>query len=391
MNQKLFEATNNQKSNHKWLALIGLLIVLIATLHYSTPTNLHHLHELYRAFFYIPIILAAFRYHFKGGLISAIVVIVLYLPHVVFQWGGDFLFNFSRFLEMIMYIVVGIVAGQLAERERNERYRYQHTATELEKSYQQLKTQSEKLAEMEEQLRTSERLSVLGELAASLAHEVRNPLGSIWGVVEILKDECQKEGRNSEFTEILIQEVKRLNQVVENYLNLARQPKLYMKSCNLQEVVQSVIYLLNYKARKQGVQLATDFPDQPIWINANENQLQQIIINLILNSMAAIQDKGTVTIKGETETAINITTKPGDNYLVRLLVIDTGHGIDPATTEQIFNPFFTTREGGTGLGLSIVKRIADQNKWKIAVESQPGKGTTITLTFPAEATDARSF
>ena len=107
-------------SNKNWLAFISFLIVLVATFHYSTPTKLHHLHELYRAFFYIPIILAAFRYQFKGGLGSAIVVIVGYLPHVVFQCGGDFLFNFSRFLEMIMYLVVGLVAGYLAERERNE-------------------------------------------------------------------------------------------------------------------------------------------------------------------------------------------------------------------------------------------------------------------------------
>ena len=106
---------------------------------------------------------------------------------------------------MIMYVVIGVVAGYLAERERNERNRYQQAATELEQSYKQLKIQSEKLAEMEEHLRASERLSVLGELAASLAHEVRNPLGSIWGVVEILKDECKKEGKDSEFTEILIQ------------------------------------------------------------------------------------------------------------------------------------------------------------------------------------------
>jgi len=390
MSLESIRTMNHQNSDHKWFLLISFLIILVAILHYSTPTNLHHLHELYRAFFYIPIILAAFRYHFKGGLTAAIVIIVIYLPHVVFQWGGDFLFNFSRFLEMIMYIVVGIVAGHLADRERNERKKYQQAATELEQSYKQLKSQSEKMAEMEEQLRTSERLSVLGELAASLAHEVRNPLGSIWGVVEIIKDECKEKGKDSEFTEILIQEVKRLNHVVENYLNLARQPKIYVKACNLKEIVGSVIYLLNYKARKQDIQLATDLPDESIWIKAAENQLQQILINLILNSMAAIQDKGTVTIKVEMETSVNRTDKPGDNYVAQLSVIDTGHGIDAATKEKIFNPFFTTREGGTGLGLSIVKRIADQNKWKIAVASQPGKGTTISITLPVEVIDARS-
>ena len=172
-------------------------------------------------------------------------------------------------------------------------------------------------------------------------------------------------------------------------MNLARQPKLYIKTCNLKEIVGSAIYLLNYKARKQDIQLVMDLPDESIWIKADENQLQQILINLILNSMEAIQDKGTVTIKVEMETSVNRTDKPGDNYVAQLSVIDTGHGIDAATKEKIFNPFFTTREGGTGLGLSIVKRIADQNKWKIAVASQPGKGTTISITFPLEVIDAK--
>jgi signal transduction histidine kinase len=208
--------------------------------------------------------------------------------------------------------------------------------------------------------------------------------------VEILKDECKKEGKESEFADILVQEVKRLNQVVENYLNLARKPKLYIKTCNLHEVVQSVIYLLNYKARKEGIQLITDFPDTPILIKANENQLQQVLINIILNSIAAIENKGTVTIKAEFEAAEDSKIEPQKSASVHLSIIDTGHGIAPEVMDNIFKPFFTTRDEGTGLGLSIVKRIVDQNKWKIDVKSEPGKGTTITIIFPLEATDARS-
>jgi len=379
---KSIKSFNHQNSDRNWIVLISFLIILVAVLHYSTPTNLHHLHELYRAFFYIPIVLAAFRFQLKGGSYAALAVIVIYLPHVVFQWGGDFLFNFSRFLEMVMYLIVGTVAGYLAERERNERNKYQQAANELDQSYKQLKFQSEKIAEIEEQLRASERLSVLGELAASLAHEVRNPLGSIWGVVEILKDDCKKEGKESEFADILVQEVKRLNQVVENYLNLAQKPKLYRKDCNLREVVQSVVYLLNYKARKQGIQLISEFPADTILIKADESQLQQILINLMLNSMAAMPDKGTITINAE-------LAEP--DQAVRLSIIDTGQGISHEIQEKIFKPFYTTRETGTGLGLSIVKRIVEQNKWDIQLHSEPGKGTTITIIFPMEVTNARSI
>jgi len=375
---KIFSPVTNR------ITLIGLLIILVAVLHYSTPTHLHQLHELYRVFFYLPIILAAFRFQLQGGIISSVAIIIIYFPHVVFQWGGDLLHNFSRFLEMIMYLFIGTVAGYLALREKRERERYQKVAIELQKSYQQLKAHSEKIAEIEDQLRTSERLSVMGELAASLAHEVRNPLGSIWGVVEIIKDDCKKGGKDSEFLDVLVKEVKRLNQVVENYLNFARNPKLNYKSCKLQDVVQSVIYLLDYKARRQNVQLNINFPEQSLFITADEGQIQQILINLILNSIAAILESGSVTVKAK---HVEFENKKA----IALTVVDTGQGIAEANVEKIFNPFFTTKKDGTGLGLSIVKRIVEQNKWKIEIKSTSSTGTAVTVYFPLEKKNAQAI
>jgi signal transduction histidine kinase len=364
-----------------WIVAVGLLIILVAVLHYSTPTHLHQLHELYRAFFYLPIILAAFRFQLKGGIISSVAIIIIYFPHVVFQWGGDFLHNFSRFLEMTMYLFIGTIAGYLALREKREREKYQKAAIELQDSYQQLKEKSEKIAEIEDQLRTSERLAVMGELAASLAHEVRNPLGSIWGVVEILKEDCKKTGETSEFLDVLVKEVKRLNQVVENYSNFTRKPELYYKTSNLHDVVQSVVYLLNHKARKHEVQLYVDFPDEPIFITADEGQIQQILINLILNSISAISSSGSVTVKAE---HVEIDNRKA----IALSVIDNGRGIPEKIRVSIFKPFFTTKNDGTGLGLSIVKRIVEQNKWKIEVKSTSSKGTIVTIHFPLEKENA---
>jgi signal transduction histidine kinase len=381
------EAQHNKNLDTKWIVIIGLLIIFVAILHYMTPVDLHHLHDLFRVFFYIPIILAAFRYQLKGGLISAAAVLVIYYPHVAFQWGGDFLYNFSRFLQMVMYMVIGIVTGILARRERNERLLYQQAASKLERSYEQLKGQSEKLTEIEDQLRHSERLSVLGELSASLAHEVRNPLGSIWGVVEILQDKFKNEHNVSEFMEILVKEVKRLNDVVENYLNLARKTKPVLKSCNLFEIVQSVIFLLNSKARKHNINLNIDSPDQQIFIKADENQLRQILINLILNSITSISASGSITIKAEIESAKPAAGDDLNLQLVNLSVIDNGRGIKKEMIDKICKPFYTTKEEGTGIGLSIVKRIADQNKWKIKVTSKLNHGTTITLIIPLEKTN----
>jgi len=375
---------SESKTNATWIISIGLLIIGVAALHYGTSTHLHYLHELYRAFFYLPIILAAYRFKFKGGVFSAAAIIILYFPHVVFQWGGDFLFNFSRFLQMVMYLIIGAVAGKLAQREWKERKRYQQTAMELDQSYQQLKSHSEKLIEIEDQLRSSERLSVLGELTASLAHEVRNPLGSIWGVVEILKDDCFKNGKSTEFLDILINEVKRLNQVVENYLNFARKPQLTKQLCNLSFITRSVIYLLNYKAKKQGITFKLDFPSTPIEVFADENQLRQILINLLLNSLSATSEGGEITIRGELEQAQS-SEEPST---IQLTVTDTGQGMSPEILDKIFNPFFTTRQTGTGLGLNIVKRIIDQNKWTIETKSSPSRGTKFTIIIPRKQINA---
>ncbi|MDW7680592.1 MAG: ATP-binding protein [bacterium] len=359
-----------------WMLFIGLLIAMVAALHYTTPTKQHHFHELYRALFYLPIILSAFRFQLKGGITAAFAVIVIYLPHVVFQWGGDFLYNFSRFLEMLMYLVIGTVAGLLAQRESAERKKYQQAALELKTSYHQLQKQSEKITEIEDRLRTSERLSILGELAATLAHEVRNPLGAIWGVVEILNDEYKSMDRNSEFLDLLNNEVKRLDQVVENYLMLGRRSDAIATKCNLFDLAHSVVLLLTHKARKQNVKLNLSFSNKNLYILSNELQFQQILINLILNSLTALPKGGEIEIKGE-----------ASDHSVRLSVVDNGKGIAPENLNEVFKPFFSTSETGTGLGLSIVKRIVEQNKWRLDIQSTVNHGTTVAIVFPAESAD----
>ncbi|HDP97692.1 MAG TPA: sensor histidine kinase [bacterium] len=359
-----------------WMLFIGLLIAMVAALHYTTPTKLHHFHELYRALFYLPIILSAFRFQLKGGITAAFAVIAIYLPHVVFQWGGDFLYNFSRFLEMLMYLVIGTVAGLFAQRESAERKKYQQAALELKTSYHQLQKQSEKITEIEDRLRTSERLSILGELAATLAHEVRNPLGAIWGVVEILNDEYKSMDRNSEFLDLLNNEVKRLDQVVENYLMLGRRSDAIATKCNLFDLAHSVVLLLTHKARKQNVKLNLSFSNKNLYILSNELQFQQILINLILNSLTALPKGGEIEIKGE-----------ASDHSVRLSVVDNGKGIAPENLSEVFKPFFSTSETGTGLGLSIVKRIVEQNKWKLDIQSTVNHGTTVAIVFPAESAD----
>ncbi len=349
--------------------IVGL-IIFISCFHYTTPIRYHYLHELYRRLYYIPIIIAAFRYSLTGGITTSVAIGLIYLPHVVFQWRGSFLDNFVRFNEIILYLVVGSVAGFLSLRFRNETDRYKKTAEKLEESYKKLEAQTFKLAEMESQLRAADRLAVLGELTASLAHEVRNPLSSIKGAANILKKRCPNDKTTQEFAGVLAKEVNRLNEVVENYLNLSRKVSDYQKHSDIREIIRSVLALVGPEIRKKQIKVEFDLPEEPLITYMEEVEVQQVFLNLILNALAALDPGGQIQIEG----------KIADGE-ISVQVKDTGKGIPANQLQSIFRPFYTTRKDGTGLGLAIVKRIMESSGGKIEVESKENKGTVFTLTF----------
>ena len=212
------------------IVILAAFVTGITVLHYFTPLNLPMLHDIYQRLYYIPIIMAAFWFGLRGGVCCALIVSIVYAPHVLFQWGEHIQMELEKYLEIILYNVVGSVTGLLSQRERIRTYQLQQTAIGLERSYEKLSLQSERITEMEGQLRKAERLSTIGELAAVLAHEIRNPLGSIQGTAEILKDDFKPGDRKYEFLEIMVKESKRLNNVVEDFLRLARPQPVLMES-----------------------------------------------------------------------------------------------------------------------------------------------------------------
>lgn len=360
----------------KPLIILIILIAVITILHYVTTVSRGYFHEIYKLLYYIPIILAAFHFGLKGGLITSVGISLLYLPHVIFQWRGELEDFIHRLLEIILYNTAAYIVGRLSESERNERKKYEQVARELRVSYEKLKRQSETLAEVEEQLRHSERLSVMGELAASLAHEVRNPLGSIKGAVEILQEDYPQNNPNYQFLQILIKEVNRLNQVIENYLSLARPKEKNVSEINIKDVINSVVNIVSAKARKENVAIETSLQELPISIKADENKFRQVLLNLLMNSLAAIQDGGCITIQSR------LRREGLANEVLDLIISDTGCGIPQEDQEKIFKPFYTTKANGTGLGLPITKRIIEEFNWQFHLESKEGEGTRVTISIP---------
>lgn len=354
------------------IALITTLVLGISLLHYLTPLHLHYLHDIFQRFYYIPIILSALWFGFRGGLAAALAVSIIYTPHILFQWGDHVAMEIEKYLEIVLYNIVGGITGLLAQREKERTTELQETAKGLEESFLKLQKQSEHILSVEEKLRQTEKLSTLGEMSAVLAHEIRNPLGSIRGTAEILKDDFPPGSPKHEFIEIQIRETERLNNVVEDFLRMARQQPLDIKACSISEELRTIIRLAENQAKAAGVKIMTDFPLEDIWIKGDGEKLRQAFLNLIINAIQATPAGGCVNV----ELANNGSAS-------EIVFSDSGNGISEEALERIFEPFYTTKSDGTGLGLAITRKIIEGHGGSIDVRSEAGRGTKVSVRIPA--------
>jgi signal transduction histidine kinase len=348
--------------------LASLLVVVLAVTaaHYLTPTTQHGLHALYRWFYYLPIILGAFWFGLRGGAGLAAFITAVYLPHVFIQWGGG---GTVHWLEILLYNIVGWVTGVLAQRLRGERDRFRRTAEDLDRAYGELKESTRQLLETEEQLRHADRLAVLGELSAGLAHEIRTPLASVRGAAEILAGSADGVERD-EFAGILVKEVDRLNRVVSEFLEFSRTGSDAPGHADIGVAVTESLQLLRLQADRSGVQLIEDLPEATTAVTIDEEPLKQLIVNLVMNAVQASPQGGEVRVRVGTD---------GDT--VRLTVEDEGSGIPAADLDRVFEPFVTTRPEGTGLGLSVVRKILDRHGGTVRLGPGEEGGTTATVSL----------
>ncbi len=355
------------------ILLLTQFIVAISMFHYLTPLHFHYLHDIFQRLYYLPVILAAIWFGIRGGLACSLVVSIVYAPHILFQWGGTFTLELEKYLEIILYNVVGGVTGLLAQREQERSVELQKTAEGLELSYKKLQEQSEQLIAIENSLRRAEKLSTIGEMAAMLAHEIRNPLGSIRGTAEILKDDYRPGDAKYEFIDIQIKETERLNRVVEDFLRMARPLPVELELCPLEMELQNVLLLVAREARHRGVALVLEPMAAEIIVSCNGEKLRQAFLNIMLNALQALSVGGNLTIA-------RAVTDPG--RWCEVTFRDSGEGISPEIISRIFEPFYTTKPDGSGLGLAITRKIIDGFGGSLGVESVKGVGTTVTIRLP---------
>lgn len=358
------------------IPLLALFIIAISMLHYLTPLHLHYLHDIFQRLYYLPIILAAIWFGLRGGLTCSLAVSIVYAPHILFQWGGHLTLELEKYLEILLYNVVGGVTGLLAQRERERSAQLQKTADGLEHSYKKLQAQSEQIITIEENLRRAEKLSTLGEMAAVLAHEIRNPLGSIRGTAEILRDDYRPGDPKYEFIDIQIRETERLNRVVEDFLRMARPLPTEMVRCRVQEELETVALLVANDAKDRKISLVLEPPTVDVVVKGNGEKLRQAFLNIAINSLQATSGGGNLIIS----TTICRTDEAAGMCEIRFC--DSGEGIDAESLVRIFEPFYTTKTDGTGLGLAITRKIIEGHGGTLQVESVVGEGTTVLIRLP---------
>lgn len=229
-----------------------------------------------------------------------------------------------------------------------------------------------------DQLIRADRLAAMGELTAGVAHEVRNPLGIIKASVQLVEESGSDPVRTAEVMRVIRHEIDRLDRVIKALLDFGRPSAPTLRTTDIRSVLDDVVLFTSRFASQARVEIETTYDHDGLTVFADTDQLKQVFVNLVSNAVQAMEETGG---------AIRLHAW-GDREYVYVSVADTGPGMNSATVEKVFDPFFSTRDAGTGLGLTIVHRIIDQHGGRIEIASTPERGTTFTVVLPAEGTGA---
>ena len=284
---------------------------------------------------------------------------------------------------LISFVVSTLIAGSVANKVKHiknglkaiqEDLNYQILPRggeigEIITAVNDMATALSKRKKLEEQMQKADKMAALGEVAAGVAHEIRNPLTSIRGFIQLIQENTEPHDKNHEYAAIANFEVDRLNKIVEELLYYARPSEPLKIHQDINKMLDSVLTLLHFKFEKQGVAIEKNFLNSLPKIPIDEEQIRQVFINLIINAIQAMEDGGTILI----------TTDTLEDDFVRVHIEDSGHGIEKENIKRLSDPFFTTRENGTGLGLAVVQRIIDMHNGFMDVSVSRFNGAKITL------------
>lgn len=317
----------------------------------------------------IPVVSAATTLGVAGTVIFTALACATYLSFLIgVDWEryvipADQVSELS--LRLISLVVIGYLTQRLAEATRQEARRAQAVADQLAEA-------NKSLQEAEAAMRRSERLAALGQLSGGLAHELRNPLGTMRASAEMLVKNVAAENEIAhELAGFISSEVDRVNSLVTRFLEFARPFETKLQVAELSESIDRAVAQVERDGARFQVSIYKNYSPEVKPFEFDPELVERVFYNLLMNAMQASPAGGTVTIK----------SRRVDGF-VEIAVIDRGSGIDQAQLENVFNPFFTTKKDGVGLGLAIVTKIVDLHGGKMAVESEAGKGSVFRVLLP---------
>jgi two-component system nitrogen regulation sensor histidine kinase GlnL len=235
------------------------------------------------------------------------------------------------------------------------------------------------IRELEERLQRSDRLAALGTVAAGVAHEIRNPLAGLRGAAQLLEGEEDFPPALREYTSVIVKEVDRLGAIVERLLSFATPRGPVLRSCNLHEVLDSLLFLERAPLKAANITVQRQYDPQLPEILADPSEIRQLFLNLIRNGVEAMSDGGELTVRTRYERSAK---RCGGRSAAVAEIVDQGSGFDPEIERRLFTPFFTTKERGTGLGLAICLRIVEDHGGAMEATSSPGRGSSFRVWLP---------
>ncbi len=318
-----------------WLIVIS--IAGITALEYCSDWS-SGLHEIYRELYYFPLFVAGIRYGITGAALALGVIYLVYIPHVMLSWQGGWEENLARVLELVFYFLFAFGAGYISDREKKIR----------------------------ENLERNRLIISLGRITSGIVHDLKNPLISITGLLERL---ASGKGDCSRYVPVMLQDARRMERIIHDVLDFARQVKLKKERCDLADVMKNAVEMCREKAGKEKVTLETDL--EHVKAEVDPFLLERALVNVISNAVEASEPGGKVRIELETR---------GRRALVT--VRDHGGGMDRETMARCFEPYFSRKPAGTGLGLPIVKKIIQAHGGSVEVVLPPDGGTAFKISLP---------
>lgn len=336
------------------IVTVGALIAITVAIHYGFILRplfgeSHWIHAIHSRLCYIPIVIAASWFGLRGGLVAAATVSVLILPYILGTNLGEHNMA-AEFVEIFFYFAIAFLTGWLIDRELLARRKSEAIRLQFERS---------------------QRLSLVGQIAAGVAHEIKNPLASIKGAVEILDGESTSPDEREEFKGIILKEIKRVDNTVKEFLDFARPRETRLQRLNLSEALHSSLKQMETFASGKNVAI-NDTIDDNVTVMADREKIHQVVLNILLNAFDV----------SPTHSSIDVTLARRNDGRALMTIRDYGTGIESAELEKIFEPFYTTKSSGTGLGLAVVKAIIENHNGEIHIDSTPGEGSTVAITLP---------